>query len=340
MGKGIPRSFFYHTIAWLAFSAYLLVSTFPFYIKQYTAGFIFFKQLLYVVVFLVPFYINYCWLIPRCFIRKRRPWLFSIGLVLLLGVDFLLNLGHGILLDIYWPGGVFFEERLANFGYIFTPLLLLGVSSGLRLGVEYYREQNEKQELRKQILNAEMALLKSQINPHFLFNSLNNIYALAQKKSPLTADAILKLSEIMRYVLHDATAQLVTLKQEVEFIQNFIALQRLRLQKGIEVVEQIVLPEEELMLPPLLLIPFVENAFKHSDLVHQQRPIEIQLKVEHRTLYFDVKNKLGNIIKERSSGIGLMNLRMRLDRLMPDKFNIKVQEEEGSFCAHLSLHFG
>jgi hypothetical protein len=338
--KKQKRTVLLHLLAWLAFSTYLVLSSYPHYKANYSLGFILYKQFLYTFVFVIPFYINYRWVVPRCFIHAHRPWQFVFSLLGLVVLDFILNLGHGYLLEMYLPGSGNIEERLANWGYVFTPLLFLGVSSGLRLSAAYYQEQEEKVALRQQVADAEMALLKSQINPHFLFNCLNNIYALAQKQSPHTADALLKLSEIMRYVLHEASAKEVSLKQEVMFIRHFISLQRLRLQEGVEVVEDIEVAKDDRLLPPLLLIPFVENAFKHSDLIHQQRPIEIKLHADANALQFEVRNKLGSLIKEHSSGIGLQNLQQRLSRLMPGNYEMTTREAGGTYHAHLTLRFG
>ncbi|HEX2395633.1 MAG TPA: histidine kinase, partial [Bacteroidales bacterium] len=180
-------------------------------------------------------------------------------------------------------------------------------------------------EMENQKLGAELSLLKSQINPHFFFNTLNSIYSLAIIKSDKTPEAVIKLSEIMRYIIYDTERKLVPLSKEVEYIANYIELQRLRLSKQITVVFKTELGKEESVIEPLLLLPFVENAFKHGVDNEKGGKIEILITQSGNTLQLHVENPLIeglSIAQNGSSGIGMNNTLKRLKLLYHENFSL------------------
>jgi sensor histidine kinase YesM len=179
--------------------------------------------------------------------------------------------------------------------------------------------------MENQKLGAELSLLKSQINPHFFFNTLNSIYSLAIIKSDKTPEAVIKLSEIMRYIIYDTERKVVPLSKEVEYIANYIELQRLRLSKNIKVNFKTELGPEDPVIEPLLLLPFIENAFKHGVDNEQGGSIEVLITQSGRTLQLHVENPLIEeppIAQNGSSGIGLNNTLKRLNLLYQENFSL------------------
>jgi two-component system, LytTR family, sensor kinase len=212
------------------------------------------------------------------------------------------------------------------------------------LGILYYFFQySHYQELQQkeaiiQSRQAELSFLRSQINPHFLFNSLNNIYSLVYEQSPQSLHALATLSELLRYILYD-TKEKVQLQEELNYIQKYISLQRLRFGYEISVTVNIIGNIQEIFLPPLLLIPFVENAFKHGELLAQAEGIAINIIAMHQKLFFHCTNKKGSHQRDKAGGIGLQNVRRRLELLYPGKHKLQLKEDDNSFTAQLEITY-
>jgi LytS/YehU family sensor histidine kinase len=188
--------------------------------------------------------------------------------------------------------------------------------------------------------SGELALLRSQINPHFLFNTLNNIYSLVYKKSEDAPEAVMKMSSIMRYMLYDATTDKVLLEKEIEYLKSFIELEKLRLRHKDFVDLNISGNVEGHTIAPMLLIPFVENAFKHGSRNVSTSGIKINLSVEPDQIRFVVRNYLrkNTIINEdQVGGIGLSNIRRRLNLLYPGKHQLEISSREDLFNVQLIL---
>ncbi|RYY93654.1 MAG: histidine kinase [Chitinophagaceae bacterium] len=195
--------------------------------------------------------------------------------------------------------------------------------------------RKQQQQLAEKSREAELAFLRSQIQPHFLFNSLNNIYALSYAGSPRAPEAILKLSELMRYMLYEKKEAL-PLRTEWEYVQHFIALQQLRYAGGVDVHAEETGPIDAWMLPPYLLIAFVENAFKHGDF-SSGKPLGIRLNAGEHELYFYVSNAIGRQQKDAAGGIGLENVRRRLELLYPGRHRLATEVQDGHFRVSLQL---
>ena len=190
-------------------------------------------------------------------------------------------------------------------------------------------------------MGVELKFLRSQISPHFLFNILTNLASLARKKSDHLEESLLMLSGLMRYMLYDAEKK-ISLKQEVEYLESFITLQQLRFGRDVRIVFSIALSNEQTSysIEPMLLIPFVENAFKHGTGYMDQPAIDINLMVKERELIFQVKNKFDretDASKDESSGIGLNNVRSRLALLYPETHSLTIHTDNGLFCINLTL---
>ena len=178
------------------------------------------------------------------------------------------------------------------------------------------------------------------MNPHFFFNTLNNIYSLAIVKSDKTAHAVLKLSAIMRYILTETERNLVPLENEVTFIHNYIELQQVRLTDKVQVNFNIEGNTAPLLVAPLIFIPFVENAFKYGVSTKEQSSIEINLKVTDHTIYFYAKNYIvhseNNMME--NTGIGINNVKRRLELLYPEKHQLSHVSENGYYIVHLEIN--
>ena len=195
------------------------------------------------------------------------------------------------------------------------------------------------QRLRIEKQEAELNYLKSQTNPHFLFNTLNNIYSLSRDKSDLAPESILRLSKILRYMLYEAGGQYIAIEQEIKIIDDYIALEKLRYDESLHVNFNHDIEDMKQALPPLLLIPLVENAFKHGVSETRNRPfVDIHLSVNKRVLSFIVKNSRdGGDEQTVKENIGLSNLRRQLE-LLYKEYSLTVQQAASSFTATLKIN--
>ena len=209
---------------------------------------------------------------------------------------------------------------------------------------KWYQDQQVHKSLEKEKLEAELKYLKSQVHPHFLFNTLNNLYSLTLKKSEMAPEMVLKLSELMSYMLYDASAQKVPLSKEVQHLENYISLEKMRYGDRLELAFNITGNVHGNVIAPMLLLPFIENGFKHGvsgDLNSVWATIDV--KVQDERMVFKMENS-----KPRESetfrkpgdrnGIGLKNVRRRLDLLYPNQYELKIYDEESSFLVILKLN--
>lgn len=220
--------------------------------------------------------------------------------------------------------------------------LFVTVMAGVgRFTFDWFRAQKEKQELETKRLTSELAYLKSQVNPHFLFNTLNNIYGLARKKSPVTEDAILKLSGMMRYMLYETNVPQVPLDREVQQLQDYIALQGLRYARQDVVTFHTEGNLPQFAMPPLLLVPLVENGFKHGRFSQPDDQLELSLVANEDSLTFQVENIIAPATEERDAagGVGLENIKRRLALLYPNAHRLDFQTENNRFCATLEIQW-
>lgn len=197
------------------------------------------------------------------------------------------------------------------------------------------------QQLRIEKQEAELNFLKSQTNPHFLFNTLNNIYSLAHDKSDLAPESILRLSKILRFMLYEAGGEYISIEQEIRIISDYIALEKLRYDDSLRVSFKFAIRDMKLPIPPLLLIPLVENAFKHGVSETRNEPfVDIQLTADQRKLAFLVKNSTEQVPeaeRQVKENIGLSNLRRQLELLYSD-YELTVRQDETSFTTSLTIN--
>ncbi|PTX20281.1 histidine kinase [Pontibacter mucosus] len=199
------------------------------------------------------------------------------------------------------------------------------------------QKERENRSLKQEKVQAELAFLKTQINPHFLYNTLNYLYSLAYPVSDKLADAIIRLSDLMRYMLHESKDGKVELQKEVDYLHNYLEIYRLRFEDNFFVNFNIQGHVNGQRVPSLVLIPFVENALKHGVVDDASAPVTINLQLENDSLYFDVSNRINKNQKDQTTGIGLPNIRRRLELIYPGKYNLDVQEDGQHFKTMLKL---
>src|SRR5512133_12289 len=267
------------------------------------------------------FYINYLWLIPR-YLSKRRFATYFLFIFLMLAFNYSANEIYIRQVHHREDSGRSTEDRRENeeprrkkprfrgYNAALFCFAVLALGTSVRVTESWYENEKQKKEMENQKLGAELSLLKSQINPHFFFNTLNSIYSLAIVKSNRTPEAVLKLSELMRYIIYDTERKSVPLSKEVEYIANYIELQRLRLPDEVKVKLKTDLGDADAVIEPLLLLPFVENAFKHGVDVEKGGSILIDIKLTGNELKLHVVNPLvddRNSIVDKHRGIGVKN---------------------------------
>ncbi|HEV7622485.1 MAG TPA: histidine kinase, partial [Flavisolibacter sp.] len=195
----------------------------------------------------------------------------------------------------------------------------------------------EKQE---QNMKTEVSFLRSQISPHFIFNVLNNLVALIRMKSEELEPTVMKLSGLMQYMLYETDEEKVPLKHETEYLQNYIDLQQQRFGSKVKLTSCFNIPDEFYSIEPMLLIPFVENAFKHGVGMINDPQIDIKLYMKENLLYFNVRNMynpLNNEVKDKSSGIGLANVTRRLSLLYPERHSLLINKDDYFFNISLQI---
>src|SRR6185503_3276925 len=277
--------------------------------------------LLYPAINIGLFYLNYLLLIPR-FLDTKRYGLYALVIAFTIVVFGFGKYGVALIFKQYVLMQV--KGHMTGFGSyflstVFTSIIYLFLSVVLKFTVDWFLNERIQRDLENQRLSAELAFLKSQINPHFLFNSLNSIYSLAYQRSEMTPDAILKLSEIMRYMLYESNDNKVDLSKELQYLQNYIDLQKIRFGNKAYIdfkVEGKVLNQQ---IAPLLLIAFIENAFKHGVANNPLTPIRLLIDVDESHLHFYMQNKKHMNNRDAVGGIGLNNVQRRLNLLYPGK---------------------
>jgi len=225
-------------------------------------------------------------------------------------------------------------------GQLSFALMLIGVGTSIKLAEEWFNSEKHKEEVKNEQLTTELAFLKSQINPHFLFNSLNSIYSLAHKKSDLAPEAIIRLSKIMRYIIDDSASSKVMLDKELEHLADYIELQKLRLTNKTKLSYNVNRYAGSETIEPMILVPFIENAFKHGVDSINISVINIKIEVKNNQLTFKSTNTIARQkteTMEAESGIGLKNVQRRLELLYPGKHTLNVLEEEKLYSLTLTL---
>jgi two-component system, LytTR family, sensor kinase len=211
------------------------------------------------------------------------------------------------------------------------------------IAIKFYKRWSEKdfreQQVQKEKVEAELQMLKTQINPHFLFNTLNSIYVLAMKKSEQTANVVMKLSDILDYILYRIDAPMIAISTEIKIIENYIELEKIRFADRVNITFTYNFKSEDIQIPPMLIIPFIENAFKHGVGKSMEKSwIKIIIDATCQLLNIEVSNtKSQNKLKSEVGGIGLLNVKKRLDLLFYDSYKLEISEKNNRFDVFLSI---
>lgn len=303
------------------------------------------------------FYITYYWLAPNYYLNNRKLKFLLMAALML----FISQVAIESISQFIFPEDMLFQrldmvrDKLAAEGIDFTgppkwaryvnssfaSLLIISIALGLRISEAYNKKEEQNRELERAKLSADLSLLKNQVSPHFFFNTLNNIYALTETNSPHAGIAVLKLSKMMRYVLTESEQGNITLEQELAFMNNYIDLMRLRISEKVKISVDFRPHSSEIMIPPMIFISFIENAFKHGISYRQDSFINISLKTTETDLTFiciNSKVRVPVAQKDECQGIGLENVKRRLLLLYPENHSLQIEENDDTFNVILILN--
>ena len=297
------------------------------------------KQAIQFGLWLGAFYLNAWGWVPKLLLPNRIGWFVlaalgtAIGVVAIIYlVEITLNLPE-LMHQAFHPGrprrggnGPLWYSLIGSF---FVTVVVLAIGTSITTVQKWQKDAQLRQLLEQEKTSTELSFLKAQINPHFFFNTLNNIYALTMINIDSSRQALHTLSRMMRYVLYETTHGTTLLSKELLFIEDYMQLMQLRLTENVRVVFEKPNPVHDLMIAPMLLLPFVENAFKHGVSTVQPCSILIKIAQQGTELQVQVTNTIVNekkLLLEESSGIGLVNTRRRLDLLYPNNYQLTVQE--------------
>ncbi|HSC53408.1 MAG TPA: histidine kinase [Phnomibacter sp.] len=351
--------FLLHWLAWIVLFSLTYLPTY-FTSVKIVWSFVAYKYLLVGTLDFLLFYFVAFYLLPQIGTKNRRWILFVVACVLLaIGYTYFKYLVEQLRLTVLLarPNGPSIGSRMMELADItskrsFTffksnadrtivgTIAIITLGFAYRLLLAWYMQEKVRQELENKKLQAELSFLKMQVNPHFLFNALNNIYSLAvMEKSAKTGNSIMKLSELMRYVLYEKEdeANKVSLDKEIRHINSFIDLEKLRHVHDIYINFSIEGDTAGKRIVPLLLFPLIENACKHGILTDADKPVEISLNATGSMLSFTCENYINTYQKDKNGGIGLVNVQKRLELLYGSQYPLTTQNDGQKFIVSLQL---
>lgn len=290
------------------------------------------------------FYTNFLLLVPKLVRRKKIIWYIISVIVLFALLAPIHHYVYAIILPqkFSWYSYTYIDKLtfwlsfqtllFENYVYLFFSLAISYVNV-------FFETQQKQQELAKEQALTELAYLKSQINPHFLFNTLNDIYALTYQQAQQAPEAVLKLSALLRYMLKESNDRFALIAKEISYLKNVIELFEIG-QKGEAYVHlKITGKIDQQQIAPLILINFVENAFKHGVVNDSENPIQITMAITETHLDFKVSNKKNHDQKDQTGGIGLSNVQRRLALIYPEKYQLQITDENDTFTVTLKLNW-
>jgi sensor histidine kinase YesM len=330
-----------HVILWIVYFVLLIF----WFSMPFTYATAFWHATRMIFIHMVIFYLNTRVLLPL--FSDRNRWLVYVLIILasMVVIYFYFKFTNEILPfdrfeEIRQPrsgrGGRGTRWIVQNLSFSFIVFFF----STLTFMIDQSRQRKEDMINREKAqLETEMKLLRSQVNPHFMFNALNNIYSLAIQKNELTPEAIMKLSQMLRYVLYESSVDRVPASLEWKYIENYMDIQLLKFEEHVNITRSASI-DNDLYVAPMLLLPFVENAFKHSNI--EESPdafISVILNVSESSIHFNVTNSMPEkpLQKDHEGGIGLVNVRKRLNYIYPEKHSLNITESEGVFNTDLHI---
>ncbi len=300
-------------------------------------------------IHMMVFYVNLMIFLPKIFERGKYLYYAIVVIAIIISVHYLIVFTNDIMPKPDFSGfeGSRGKSRSSGlrpflwliFGSVVNSILMLFFSTIVWISTENRKRKQREASLINEKLQSEMQFLKTQINPHFLFNALNNVYSLSYNKSPQAPKMIMKLSEMLRYVVYDTSVKKVSLDKELSYIQHYVDFQKLKIGKEIKVELSVDDVNMGALIEPMLLIPFIENAFKHSNI--ESNPgslISIHISTDDNKLIMKVLNNLGTEISNGSEkGVGIENVKRRLELAYPEKYELTQEIKDGMYHVLLKI---
>ncbi|MDR0547499.1 MAG: sensor histidine kinase [Dysgonamonadaceae bacterium] len=317
------------------------------------------------LLFLVAyFYLNMNWMTPRLLSKKRIAAYIGVTLLSFVIICLVLpaltrqinfhdfrprNMPPPDNFDAFFHGNFpppmrphAMMRRLSLYTHAVQFLVVFIISTGLKALTQWYQEKQQLQELEKSKIQAELSFLKSQIHPHFLFNCLNSIYFLSLSKDDKAPKTILSLADFLRFVITESDSPFIPMEKEIKMLEEYLNLQSLRTSEKFELQYVKTGNFDESSIMPLTFIPFVENAFKYGISAHTHCFIHIKIEMDNEILKFTCDNSIMPAVKDnfRSSGVGLENIRKRLELAYPDRYSLEINEDSSAFHVKLQINAG
>ncbi len=235
-----------------------------------------------------------------------------------------------------------YQRSFWEFQYFYNLISTYSVvllAAAIKLSKRWYEIREQQVELEKQNLKSELAMLKLQLSPHFLFNTLNNIDSLIYSDKDKASESIIRLSQIMRYMLYESQGAKVQLNSEIEYLHSLVELQSLRIAKNNFIIFDLIGDASSIMISPLLFVPFIENAIKHGDKTVEAPGVKIKMEIKSKALSFSIWNakNANSLSTDKDGGIGLINVKRRLELLYADKHTLNLMDNESEFIVELNL---
>ncbi len=285
-------------------------------------------------------YFNTLYLIPN-YLTEKKFLYYCVLLIFSVIIITPIKIFVFFLLYSYFPA---IQAQVINDQYLFfiSNFLFAGSATVVKIISDWAKYQRDRKELQTQTMQSELRFLKSQINPHFLFNTLNNLYALTLKKSDKAPEIVIKLSEMMRYMLYECNERRVLLNKEVNYIRNYLDLEKLRQGKNVEISFEVKGHVGDQRIAPLMFIPFLENSFKHGLNNHLSKGfVHIILNIEDKKVKLFIENSKADALPlqnhKRSGGIGLVNVRRRLNLIYPNQHHLEIFDNPKTYAVELEI---
>ena len=327
----------FHILFWLIYYLWSSYVTASFDYKFYRA---FMSEAITLPLKIVVAYFLLYYLLPKYILTGRYRKLIIIFFLLALTAGFIFRILQGvIILPIFYPQRPFTPWDIGRFMWaLFEIFSISAILLSIKLFILKFESMQREKELENEKLQTELSFLKAQINPHFLFNTLNNIYGLSLKNSPQTSDSILKLSELLRFILYDGSMPEIKIIDEIKIINDYIELEKLRYGERLNINFKIDIDNQNQMIAPLILLSFIENSFKHGASESRfNSSINISLLLKNGYLTFSVINsKEGGGYND--NGIGLKNIRRQLELIYESRHSINIQNLKNIFELKLTVN--
>jgi len=332
------QDFIYHAFFWLVLLVVLII------LNDKSAGFLYTVGMEFINVgfYAVIVYFNLYYLIPKYLTGKT---FILYGALLILSSMIITPIKVLFFSLLFMSEPLIKSSFIQNQNFIFLSTFFVGGASTIfKIINDWLKHQRERKELHQETLQSELKYLKTQINPHFLFNTLNNLYALTLKKSDKAPEIVLKLSEMMRYMLYDCNERRVMLLKEVHYITNYLELEKLRQGKSFKINFEVDGHVQDQKIAPLMFIPFLENSFKHGiNNALSEGYVDIKLHVQEDNIKLNIENSKAPTLPaqnhgKKSGGIGLNNIKRRLNLMYPNNYYLDIKDNPDNYKVYLSIN--